>query len=106
MIKFEQIWEYRWPSNADKPVGALRLGPSELGERYHLHFRPGLDDLDAYIQVGLRLPSGRVVQLLRYDAYADAGTFVFVDREDDAESARRELVSALDTDDGVFAWIQ
>jgi hypothetical protein len=106
MMTLEQVWEHRWPSDADKPIGALRLQPSELGRQYHLDFRSGIDDLDAYVQVGLRLPSGRVVQLLRYDAYEDAGTFVFVDREDDPESARRELIAALCTDEAIFAWIQ
>ena len=65
-----------------------------------------MDDLDAYVQVGVRLPSGRVIQLLRYEAYKDAGTFVFVDREDDSESARKELIATLGTDEGIFAWIQ
>lgn len=105
-MNVEQLWEYGWPSGADKPAGALHATPAELSAKFKLEFRRGLDDLDAYSQVGLRLPSGRVVQLLRYDAYPDAGTLMFVDREDNADDARRELLSVFSESPDVWAWTE
>ncbi len=102
----EQLWEHRWPSDADKPIGALRALSGELAERFSLEFRRGSDDLDSYSQVGLRLRSGRVVQLVCYDAYREHGTLLFVDREDDGASARRELLLHLGMDEKDLAWIQ
>jgi hypothetical protein len=106
MSRLEQLWEHRWPSGADQAIGGLQASPAELAERYNLDFRPGADDFDRYIQVGLRLPSGRVLQLLRYTHDPSAGTMVFADRADHAGGAREELISTLDMDAAAFQWLE
>lgn len=105
-MSIELMWQHLWPSDADKPIGALDAAPDELSERFGLEFQRGLDDLDAYSQVAVRLPSGRVVQLVCYDAYRDHGTILFVDQEDDGADARREFLLSMGMDEGDLAWIQ
>jgi hypothetical protein len=106
MTRFAHLERIEWPSGDDVPIGGLWIPFSAIIESLGLAVQYGSDDLDSFSTVGFQTSSGRIVQLLTYDAYPDMGTIVFVDSQDDPEAARREVLAILDLDDGAFAWTQ
>lgn len=101
----EVLSDGAWPSGDQRTAGTLRVDLPSLSERLGAEFQPGSDDLGPFRQIGLRLPSGRLVLLIRYDAEPAAGPTVWIDAEDDPFSAVGELCDCLRLGAAEVEWI-
>ncbi|WP_146146957.1 hypothetical protein [Stenotrophomonas maltophilia] len=63
-----------------------------LGQSLLTGSEPGMG---AWRSLGMRLPSGAVVELIAYDAEPDAGFTVRIDNQSDPRIALQEIISAL-----------
>lgn len=102
---FEQPSDATWPSGRDKPIAVIKASPSEL-ESLGIVFVGGRDDLDTFKQAGLRLPSGRLILLQRYQHEPKDGTAAYADYEDNTAEAQAELASALGLPADAFSWLR
>ncbi len=93
-MTFKQVNDGRWPSGRSWAIGVLTKQPDEIENVYGIVFTRKRDDLDAFAEAGVQLPSGRIILLMKYDGDA-MGTTVFADAADDVEEARAELVSVF-----------
>jgi hypothetical protein len=103
---YSQESDFRWPSGIDKTAAILRSDPDELSKRHGIAFSSGADSLDDYVSAALRLRSGRLVLLIRYQGEPGLGTSVTIDLADDAAEARMELAESLGLTETEFAWLR
>ena len=96
--------EYRWPSGIDRAAAVFALTPEEVTARSGLRFESGIDDLDYFRAVGLRLPSGRHAVLLWYERAPVLGLSLQVDAADDPQAAREEVMSMLGLVPDELSW--
>src|SRR5690349_13002651 len=88
--------EFRWPSGDYRDAGTLRLTPHDIERRLAVSFDRGLDDLDYYRALALRLPSGRPVVLNWYERAPEPRQLsVLADASDDLAAALAETLESL-----------
>ena len=96
-----------WPSGRPRSVGFLLITPEELARRIGAPLASGVEEgLGPWRGCGLRLPSGRGVELIRYDwSGAAAAEFdLRADYEDDPGAARAEALAMLGLPASAVAW--
>lgn len=97
--------DYRWPSGIDRAAATFPLTPEALTARTGLQFESGVDELDYFRAVGVRLPSGRHVELVWHERSPSPALALQVDAADDLANARAELMRTLDIQPEEVAWI-
>jgi hypothetical protein len=102
--KFERVDPWPALSKLREIVGLLRLAPDELRDLYALDFVQDSDDLDYFEASVIRLPSGRLVALLRHRGNPAPGTEILVEASDDRTAARAELLRALNLPLQSLSW--
>jgi hypothetical protein len=100
------VQEGSWPSGDAKPVAVLKAEPDELTERLNIKFTDGRDDLDFFREAAVRLESGRLLLLVRYQNAPIPGTQVHADSMDSPVDARRELLHAFGLNGETFSWVR
>jgi hypothetical protein len=93
-----------WPSGASRPIGVVTLSPEDLERSYAIKFFEDYDNLDYYRAASVRLPSGRVVLLIRHRGSPTPGTVLEADSRDNPDSARAEFLAASGLPNSVFSW--
>jgi hypothetical protein len=101
---FEQVPRRPWPSRRAETVGLLALEPNDFTDRFGVQFVDDYDNLDFYKEAMIRLPSGRLVSLVRYLRSPSPGTEIKASADDDAAAARAELLDALRLRPDVLTW--
>lgn len=104
MSGLEQMNDGRWPSGDGKALFVVDEEPASISSRLGIVFRAGGGDLGPSLGCGLRLPSGRLVFLLRHVLNAYPGTEVHVDGADGGHTAVEEILSALQLARGQVTW--
>jgi len=104
-MNFEVPTKGRWPSGGDKPAAMLRESVPDLERRLGVAFSRGRDDLDAFDELPLRLESGRLALLQRYDGIESKQPTVYIDSDDDFAAALKELRDALGLGPDPFEWV-
>ena len=104
-MAFEIPTEGAWPSGRDRAAAVLNESVSALQDRLGVSFQPGVDDLDSFVELPLRLPSGRLALLMRYDGERHGGATVYIDFDDATSPALEELVQSLDLGLDPFEWV-
>jgi len=94
-----------WPSGDCVPLAVLRRSVADLEAALDTHFIPDRDDLDEFLQCGMRLPSGRLLLLLRYVHSPNPGVDVYVDKGDDLAAALSEILDALHLSERDLTWV-
>lgn len=102
----EQVPPTPWPSGDGDCVATVGVTPEWLADRYHLEFFEGTDNLDDYRAAAVRLPSARMVGLLRHAGAPDEGTEVHADINDDPAAVIGELLQALDLSPDTCTWMR
>jgi hypothetical protein len=69
-----------------------------------LTFREGIDDLDRYRIVAIKLTNGEQAWISKHDSDPNPGAVVHVDAESDVEDAQRLLLEALSLNREELLW--
>ena len=104
MSGLEQMNDGRWPSGDGKALFVIDEEPASLSSRLGIAFKAGDGDLGPSLGCGLRLPSGRLVFLLRHVPNAHPGTEVHVDSADGGGDAVEEILAALQLTIAQVTW--
>jgi hypothetical protein len=96
----------RWPSGRERAAALLRESVQALEQRLSITFFDNRDDLDRFVEFPLRLGSGRLALLMKYDndPYV-GGPTVWIDLNDDVRAALEELSQALELEADAFDWV-
>jgi hypothetical protein len=102
----EQVQPQPWANGHGECIAVLAASPTWLADHYELQFFEGFDNLDDYRAAAVRLPSGRILGLLRHAGAPDPGTEVHADPLDDPDHAVSELLDALGLPSSACTWMR
>jgi hypothetical protein len=101
-----QVQPELWPSGYGEVIAMLDVVPELLVDRYGLALFEGTDNLGDYHAAAIRLPSGRLLGLLRHVGAPYEGVEVHADMHEDAHEAVGELLQAMELPDTAVTWIR
>lgn len=104
--RYQQIQPQPWPSGYGEAIALIEPSPEWLSAEYGFSFFEGTDNLDDYRAAAVKLPSGRMVGILRHAGAPYEGVEVHADVRDDVRDAVRELLQALELPEDVVTWIR
>ncbi len=93
-----------WPTSETRPIAVLALDPEDIEKRFSLKFHEDRDDLDSLRLSVIRLPSGRMIGLVRYDRSPDPGTTLFADQDAEPEKEQTEFLEVFGLTPDSFSW--
>ena len=108
MALYHQVFAhdgFRWPSGIDRAAAAFSTTPEALSARTGLQFEPGVGNLDYYRAAGVRLPSGRQVELVWHERSPVPALELRVDAADDPAAACQEVMGALGIQASEVSWV-
>jgi hypothetical protein len=104
--RYQQIQPELWPSGYGEVIALIKPSLEWVSAQYGLSFFEGTDNLDDYHAAAIRLPSGRMVGILRHVGAPYEGVEVHADAHDDVHDAVRELLQALELPEDAVAWMR
>lgn len=104
--RFEVPTSGRWPSGKEVALAVIRETVQSLEERLSVGFLQNRDDLDSFLELPMKLRSGRLALLIRYEGEPfSTGPTIWVDSGDRLRDALDEVSEALDLGTDAFDWI-
>jgi hypothetical protein len=102
-----QAEDYVWPSGRPDFAAVVSIQPDQLEGVIGQPLVSGTEEgLGHWVGIGLQLPSGRMVELVRYEHGSLPGFYLMIDSADDPQAARSETVQALGLPKDAFEWIK
>lgn len=85
-----------WPGGGYVELAVIKVDDAFLTRRLGQSLLTGNElGMGAWRSLGIRLPSGTVVEMIAYDAEPDSGFTLRIDNQSDPRIALQEIISAL-----------